>query len=250
MLRPALAALVLFPAAALAQEGPRFAFTLGAGIEARPGYFGSDEIEVGPDLGFSFGYLSLGGLSFGVPDPDGVSEGLSFGGAFRYIGERSSDDYEELAGLEDVDAAIELGGAVRYATSLFGAFAEIRYGVTGHESLVADLGLDLIARPTDRLTLRAGPRIFVGSDDFAATYFGVTEAEAAASSFAAFEAEGGVLSAGVELTADYRLSDLWGLEAGLRFDRFQNAAADSPITAEDDQLTASLAVTRRFDFGF
>jgi outer membrane scaffolding protein for murein synthesis (MipA/OmpV family) len=250
MLRPALAALALLPAAALAQEGPRFAFTLGAGIEAKPGYFGSDEVAVGPDFGFSFGYLSLGPLSFGNPDPNAADQGLSFGGSFRYIGERSSDDYEELAGLEDVDAAIELGAAIRYTAPVFDAFAEIRYGVTGHESFVADLGVDLIARPTDRLTLRAGPRVFLGSDDYAATYFGVTAAEAAASSFNAFEAEGGILSAGVELTADYRLTDLWGLEAGLRFDRLQNDAADSPITTEDDQLTASLAITRRFDVRF
>lgn len=244
----ALALLALAPVAGLAQEGPRFAFSLRGGVEARPGYFGSDEVTVGPDLGFSFGYLSAGPLSFGNPDPDALSQGLRFGGSFRYIGERSADDYEELQGLDDVDAAIELGGAIRYTESWWDAFAEIRYGVTGHESLVADLGMDFIARPSDRLTLRAGPRLFLAGDDYAATYFGVTGSESDAS--APFEAEGGVLSAGVEVTADYRLSDLWGIEAGVRFDRLKNDAADSPITAEDDQVTAFLGVTRRFALGF
>ena len=257
MLRPALAALLaLIPVATLAQDGPRFAFTLGAGVEAKPGYFGSDEVTFGPDLSFSFGALSVGPLSFGNADPDGLSQGFDIGGSFRLVNERSSDDYEELQGLTDVDRAIELGGALRYSASWWDAFAEVRYGVTGHESLVADLGLDLVSRPSDRLTLRAGPRIFLGSDDYAATYFGVTEAESLASAadgtgaFAAYEAQGGILSAGLELSAHYRLTDLWGFEAGLRYDRLQNDAADSPITTEDDQLSANLGVTRRFDIRF
>lgn len=257
MLRPALAALLtLLPAATLAQDGPRFAFTLGAGLEAKPGYFGSDEVTFGPDLSFSFGALSVGPLSFGNADPGGVSQGFDIGGSFRLVSERSSDDYEELQGLAEVDRAIELGGALRYSASWWDAFAEVRYGVTGHEAVVADLGLDLVSRPSDRLTLRAGPRIFLGSDDYAATYFGVTEAESLASAadgidvFPAYEAQGGILSAGLELSAHYRLTDLWGFEAGLRYDRLQNDAADSPITTEDDQLSASLGVTRRFDIRF
>ena len=84
----------------------------------------------------------------------------------------------------------------------------------------------------------------------------MTEAESLASAadgidtFAAYEAQGGILSAGLELSAHYRLTDLWGFEAALRYDRLQNDAADSPITTEDDQISASLGVTRRFDIGF
>lgn len=257
MLRPALAAsLALLPAATLAQDGPRFAFTLGAGVEAKPGYFGSDEVTFGPDLSFSFGALSVGPLSFGNADPGGTAQGFDIGGSFRLVNERSSDDYEELQGLTDVDRAIELGTSLSYSASWWDAFAELRYGVTGHESLVADLGLDLVSRPSDRLTLRAGPRVFLGSDDYAATYFGVTVAESRASAaddtdaFPVYEAQGGILSAGLELSAHYRLTDLWGFEAGLRYDRLQNDAAESPITTEDDQLSATLGVTRRFDVRF
>jgi outer membrane scaffolding protein for murein synthesis (MipA/OmpV family) len=250
MLRPALAAAAaLLPLQALAQDGGnRFAFDLRAGVEARPGYFGSDEVAVGPDLGFSLRGLSLGPLSFGGTGE--VEQGLGLRGSFRFLPGRSADDYEELQGLEDVDAAVELGGGLSYSESWYEAFAVARYGVTGHESLVADLGMDLIARPTDRLTLRGGPRVFLGSDDFAATYFGVTASEADASAFPAFEAEGGILSTGVELSADYRLTDNWGLEGGVRYDRLRNDAATSPITAEDNQLSAFLGVTRRFDIQF
>ncbi|EYD72098.1 hypothetical protein Rumeso_04868 [Rubellimicrobium mesophilum DSM 19309] len=251
MLRPVLAALAaLLPLAAQAQEGNRFAFTLRGGIEARPGYFGSDEVTVGPDLAFSFGALSLGPLSFGDPDSEAIPEGWGFRGSFRYLPERSADDFDELAGLDDVDASVELGGGISYSQPWWEAFVVARYGVVGHNAWVGDLGMDLIARPSDRLTLRAGPRVSWGSDRFASTYFGVTSAEAAASDFAAFDASGGVLSAGLEASAEYRLTDLWGIETGVRWDRLKNDAADSPITQDDDQVSAFVGVTRRFDFRF
>jgi outer membrane protein len=254
MLRAALLA-VLLPLPAFAQSldasgGPRLAFTLGAGVSAVPGYFGSDEAAPGFDLDVSSPYLSLGPLSFGSDGEGDAAQGLGFRGSFRYIPERSSEDYEELAGLEDVDAALEIGGGLSYAQPWWEAFAVARYGVLGHGALVGEVGLDLIARPTDRLTLRAGPRLFLGSDDFAATYFGVTEAEAARSDFAAFDAEGGLLSTGLEASATYRLTEAWGVTGEVRYDRLQNDAAESPITAEDDQFSASVMVTRRIDLRF
>ncbi len=274
MLPPALAAmLALVPAAAMAQDGPRLAFTLRGGVEARPGYFGSDELSVGPDLRFSLGYVSLGSLSFGDPELGPDPLGLGVRGSFRLISARSSDENEELEGLEDVDTSVEIGAGLAYTQPNWEAFADLRYGVIGHGSLVADLGVDAIIRPTNRLTLRAGPRLFLGSSGFASTYFGVTEAESEASlravphddgpaedliaghivlepAFEPFEAEGGILSAGLEVAVEYRLSDLWGLEGGVRYDRLRGDAAASPITAEDDQLSAYLGVTRRFDIRF
>ena len=78
----------------------------------------------------------------------------------------------------------------------------------------------------------------------------MTEAEAAASDYAAYDAEGGLLSAGVELQAAYMLTERWGIEGAVGYDRFLNDAEDSPITVEDEQFTARLGVTRRFDFRF
>lgn len=247
----ALAVLVPLQAAAQTDErGPALAFSLGAGVSSVPGYFGSDEVETGPEVAFDFGGVRLGPIGFGGAGPEEIRDGFGFEGSFRFIPERSADDYEELTGLEDVDAAFELGGGVSYARPWWEAFVVARYGIGGHESVVGEVGMDLIARPSDRLTLRAGPRILVGSDDYAATYFGVTEAEALASDFDAFEAGGGLMSAGLEVGATYQLTEAWGVEGNVRLERLRGDAADSPITAEDDQVTASLAITRRFNFGF
>lgn len=231
-------------------SGPALGFTLRGGVGAAPSYFGSDSIEAAPDIGFELNYLRLGGFTIGDPDPLYRPSGFGVTGSFRYIGERTSGDDPELAGLDDVDASLELGGGLRYATDLYEIYGNVRYGAIGHEAFVGELGADIFMRPTDRLTLRAGPRAFFGDSDYASTYFGVTAAEAGASSFSAYAPSGGLLSAGVELGAGYRINDTWGVDAAIRYDRLQNDAADSPITSDDTQLSARIGLTRRFTLGF
>lgn len=242
-------ALVPFGAAAQSVDGPGLAFTLGAGVEALPDYFGSDEVTAGPGFSFDLGYLSLGPLTFGSRDFDAIPEGFGFRGSFRYVPERSGEDFEGPNRLgEEVDAAFEIGGGVRYAQPWWEAFAVARRGFGGHDGVVGEVGMDLIARPTDRLTLRGGPRLFYGDDSFADTYFSTAEDTDRAGPD--FEASGGLLSSGLEVGAEYRLTERWGLAANVGYERLRNDAADSPISEEDEQVSASLLVTRRFDIRF
>ena len=266
MLRLAAFALALSTAAATAQDlGPTFkstqgqgsaiGFTLSGGIASSPEYFGSDEEEIGPALGAQVNYLRLGGFTFGDPDPLFEQTGVSFGGSFRYISSREADDSSELIGLEDVDTSLELGGGLRFSSTNFAAFGDIRYGVVGHNAFVAEAGADVILRPSDRLSFRAGPRVLFGDSDYASTYFGVTAAEqtastAAGTGFTQFDASGGLLSAGVELGMSYRISDTWGVDATVNYDELQNDAAASPISRDDKQVSASIGITRRFTLGF
>ena len=246
-----LAALLPLSVAAQSDErGLALAFSLGVGAGTAPGYFGSDEAVGGPTFEFDFDAVRVSRFGLGRYGPAPIADGLGFNGSFRIVSERTADEYDELEGLDDVDATYELGGGGTFSRPWWEVFAVARQGIGGHESLVGEVGMDLISRPTDRLTLRAGPRILVGSDDYALTYFGVTPFEATTSDFAAFEAGGGVMSAGIEIAAAYSLSEKWDVEAQLNFDRLRNDAADSPITVDDDQLGASLALTRRFNFGF
>lgn len=246
------AVLALVPATAMAGDGvPDLHLTLGAGVAATPEYFGSDEYSLGPTGSLRIGYARLGGLTFGRLE-DGEQRGLSFGGALRFIGERSADDYPELSGLADVDASLELGGSVSYTADAWRAFGELRYGVIGHESLVGTLGADAIWRPSDRLTLRAGPRVEWGSSDFNATYFGVTAAEAGASGLDAFEPDSGVYSTGVEVQAIYDLNDNWEMVTTYSYNRLVGDAGDSPIVQQgtDDQYGVSLVFRRAFTLDF
>ncbi|MEY1556128.1 MipA/OmpV family protein [Yoonia sp. R2331] len=246
-MRHAILALVLTGSAATAQDGPAgIAFELGIGAQSAPGYFGSDSNQTGPTGSFALDRFTFGSLGTSGED----KTGLGVTGSFRYIGARTSDDYAELTGLNDIDAALEVGGGVTYTGPNFEVYAVARRGLGGHEGYVGELGGDLIFYPSQAVTLRVGPRLLAGDDDYAGTYFGVTAAEAAASSFSAFEASGGAMSRGVEISADYALTSDWGLTGTLRYDELLNDAARSPITQSADQVTVGLVVTRDFSFGF
>lgn len=251
----AIFAILAGPALAEAHD-PAFRanFTLGLGAQSAPTYFGSDETTIGPTGSFGFGSLNIGSLSFGGGDPNGIG----FKGGFRYIGERSGDDYAELTGLDDVDAALELGGGLTFTDTANGttdnwgsySFAEVRYGVVGHETWVAEIGSDLVYAPTRDLTLTLGPRLFGGTDDYSATYFGITQSEAESSTFPAYNAGGGILSRGLEASATYNVTDIWGITGTVTYEEFLNDAADSPIVQQgsSDQISASILLTRSFSF--
>lgn len=249
LLSIAFIAAVLAPGVATAQERS-LNFSLGGGIVAAPEYFGSDNTEASFAPSFTFGSLKFGRLGFGngvrgVPD-----NGLSFGGAFRVIGDRTSDDSPELAGLEDIDTAVEIGFGLTLQQTNWKAFGEVRKGVTGHSGLTGTLGADLILRPNDRWVLTAGPRVNFGDDEFANTYFGVDGSTTSA--FDSFDAGGGALGAGLEVAGTYYIDDKWALEGALSYERLLGDAADSPITqnGSDDQWRVRVGISRAFNLNF
>ncbi|WP_043767802.1 MipA/OmpV family protein [Roseivivax isoporae] len=240
------------PVISTQSSGPALVFTLRGGVGTAPEYFGSDEYEVVPDLGFGLRYARLGGLEFGDPDPWAASRGFGFRGSFNYIGERDADDYDELDGLDDIDAAVELGFGVGYTERNWSVFADIRRGFGGHEAVVGEIGGDIIVRPSEALMVTFGPRLFYGADGYADTYFGVSADEAAASpTLTEFDAEGGLLSAGVELGMRYKLNENWGIEGAVTWDQFTHDAEDSPIVRQGDrdQWGARIGLTRVFRVG-
>lgn len=250
-MRLCLIALICLPSLGAAQdalpEGQNgISFTLGLGPESAPEYFGADDNEIGATGSFSLHQLELGPISRG--GGDGL--GLQFKPSIGFVSERSADDYDELDGLDDVDFSFEIGGGLSFTAPGYEVFANVRQGVSGHNAVVAEIGGDLFYRPSDELTFSMGPRVIWGSDDYAQTYFGVTAGESAASSFDAFDADAGIVSAGVEAKAEYQFNDDWGLTGKVSYDQLRDDAADSPISASDDQVSASVVITRRITLEF
>jgi outer membrane scaffolding protein for murein synthesis (MipA/OmpV family) len=243
------AALSLAPMIATADSGPALSFSAGPGAKVAPGYFGSDSYGVGATGGFDFGRLRVGAIEIGDPDPDAVLMGLRPRGSFRVIGARTSADHPELVGLDDIGLSVELGAGLGYRADGFLAYADARYGVVGHESCVAELGADVIFRPGADWTVMAGPRALWGSEGYTSTYFGVTSAEAASSALTEYAPGDGFVSAGLEIGATYRVSRDWSLDGTLAWERLTRGAAGSPVVQDDDNVTVSLVLLRRFSFG-
>ena len=233
-------------------QRPTLNFTLGGGASLGPSYFGSDEYSVLPRLPVNFTFLRIGSMEYGSTDPDAINSGFGLRGMFLYIPERSASDHPELTGLNDIDATLLLGLGLEYTTPNFETFADVGYGVIGTNAFVGRVGADWVTRPSDALTLRIGPRLFLMSDKFANDYYGVTVAESAPSGLAVYDPSGGLMSAGLQFRASYMLNDSWGLDSAVIWDRLMSDAADNPITAlgRDDQFTFQIALTRRFTWEF
>ncbi|TFF20411.1 MipA/OmpV family protein [Jiella endophytica] len=233
--------------AAVDYGGDDFVFELGIKGVIDPEYLGSDDYRILPGAIFSVEYLNLPGLgSFG--GPDGL--GFSIGPAFNVVGERKVSDHPELNGLDDVDTTYEAGIKVSYEWQYAEVYGSARYAFGGAEGFVGDAGANLIARPTDTVTLKLGPTVSFASKEYMETYFSVSPGEAAASGgkFSTFEADGGVKSVGVAASARYEFSPDWFLNADASWDKLVGDAKDSPIVkaGDDDQYSFTLGVSKKF----
>ncbi|ATX66536.1 MipA/OmpV family protein [Roseinatronobacter bogoriensis] len=239
---------------ALAQDRA-LAFSLTGGAGIAPSYFGADDYRVSPAGRLGFTGLRFGSVQLGDPDgPARFVEGTRIRGAFRYIPKRKGSD--ELAGLDDVDAALELGLGVHHSAEWWEIYGDLRYGVIGHKAVAGEIGANLIYRGAEGLTVFAGPRADFGNARFARTYFGVTDSEVAAlppgSNLEAYRPSGGFHSVGLEIGGYYPLSADWGVSGTVRYDRLRGDAAASPIVKQGsrNQISAEIGLTRHFNLRF
>lgn len=228
---------------------------LGVGAKIQPRYEGADEYIVSPFPIISLDYLNIPGLlEIGGSDRVG---GLSIGPSFRFIDERDPDDDPDLFGTRSLDRTYEVGLRVGYEIALdpvYGIelYGEGRYAFGEAEGFVGGLGIDAIARPTNRLELKLGPRTSFASSDYMDTYFSVTSAESLLSGgrLDAFEADAGFKTVGLLASARYEFRPNWFLNTEFGYDRLIGDAGDSPIVdaGSEDQFFAGFGLSRRFSF--
>jgi MipA family protein len=241
------AALLSQPATA---QDRAFAFSLTGGVSAVPSYFGAESYRVAPSGSFGFTGLRFGNVQLGNPDdPRLFAPGTGLRGAFRYIPRREGAD--ELAGLNDVNAALELGLGLQHTSEFWQVYGTLRYGVVGHGAFAGEIGANALYRGRGGLVVHAGPRAELGNARFMRTYFGITPAEASPA-LAAYRPGGGLYSIGVEIGAYQPLSANWGITGSVRYDRLRGDAAASPIVRQGrrNQLTATIGLTRHFNLRF
>ncbi len=238
---------------ALDASTPDVVMTLRAGVAVSPSYFGSKHYDLGPDIAARFDFVRFpGGFEYGSSRSVGFRQGWGLQGSFRYIGKRDSDAHDEIKGLDNIDFSAEAGLGIGYEQRNWRVFSDVRYGFLGHNAWVGDAGADGIAYPLPGLTLTAGPRFSFGSNQFAQTYFGISNQESINSGLPAYDASGGLLGAGVEIGARYLFNERWGVEGAANWQRLLNSASDSPVTqtGSDDQYSLRIGITRRISLDF
>lgn len=169
--------------------------------------------------------------------------------AFNYVQERSSSDASYLAGIPDRDFALELGPGAAVRLGDFRGWANIRYGLTGHNGFVGDIGVQYAVNPVERLAVAIGPRVGFATDNYMETYFGVP---ASATALPAYDPDGGFKDVGFTLDASYALTERVRIVGRGGYRHFVGDALDSPITkaGNDQEFSVGVGLTYRFGFNF
>ncbi|MEL7214473.1 MAG: MipA/OmpV family protein [Pseudomonadota bacterium] len=243
---------------------PGWHVTAGFGLVGGPSYEGSGANQVNLVPNLSAGYrdafsLSIRGAEyFFRPNEDlkltaiatllpGRDEDQD-GGPFTIGG----GETDRLRGMGDIDRSLGLGGAIAYDYGPGEIKAKLVQGVDDTAGLRGELGVALngvISTPGPPLIWSFGPKLLFQDQNAAQTRFGVSQAQAGATGYAAFSPEGGVYANELSGTLVLPLardgsSTLVGF-GGLR--RLEGDAAQSPIVAERTGLRLGLVWGRRFN---
>jgi outer membrane protein len=158
---------------------------------------------------------------------------LSLGVNARLRGARKSDG--DYAGLPEVGRAFEAGVMANlWATDWFRLHASVMRGLTGNSGWVADVSADLAFRRGPG-TIGFGPRVGFGNQDYMHTYFGLTDAEAAANpavsrlGLGGYAPGGGLRYVGAGFTGAWRWTPHWRSTANFYYHRLGDIGSDSPI---------------------
>jgi len=238
---------------------------IGGVVLVKPKYEGSDEHEVvgapfiipdfsshDADSGLSqFGkrlsFKSIDDIRFRAFEWKNIELGPIAG----YRGGRDESDGDRLGGLGDIDAGLVVGGyvGVRLGSVLLDASASTQ--VSGDDSGVivragAEVSHDVT--PQLRLTTRVGTTF--ADEEYAETFFGITQNQAGRSTvgLGTYDAGAGLKDVHLDLNARIDLSETWRLQLGARYARLVGDAADSPIVETEDQFSGRLSLGYKFDF--
>jgi outer membrane scaffolding protein for murein synthesis (MipA/OmpV family) len=150
--------------------------------------------------------------------------------------------------MGDVKARAELGGYVNVVLAPdVSVTSSLRYGSGNDGSgLVVDLGAGYSTPVAAQWRLGVGIGISLVNADHMQSYFGITTAQAAASGYRPYTAEGGVRNSRVNATLTYLASARVAVTAGLSSNTLLGAAADSPLVRRTSSLNGLLAAAYAF----
>lgn len=233
------------------EEGPRRT-RVGVGMQLVPSFPGADEQSVRPLFDVA---RTRGDKPYAFEAPD-ESFGFSLlrSGNFAAgpaVGIQGSRDAKDVgAAVPKVGFTLEAGGFAQYAFSEdFRARLELRKGFGGHKGLISNLGVDFISREGNKWLLSIGPRLTLADNRYQDAYFSVAPQDAIPSGLPAYDADGGVQSAGAAVGYIQQFSPRWGLYSYAKYDRLLGDAVNSPIVRQlgsRDQFSGGLAITYTF----
>lgn len=229
------------------QGETQWGFSGGGGAIVSPHYSGDDDYGVSalPFARVSYSdvfYASVPeGANIKFFDKDGLSATATAKFAFsrnedgsapfRIAGTRTTD----LIGLGDIDAAIELGGTLKYALGSWSLTGAARQAVSGHDGLVGEISTHYstsIRGYGPPIQFSFGPSLNFGDGDYMNAYYGVTDVQSAASGLSQFKSSGGLYSAGLSLSVTAPVTNRSALFLQASLSQLTGDAKDAPLVTE------------------
>lgn len=242
-----LAAAVLTAALGLASPAARvqaaddggWRFTVGGGAFVVPDYPGSNDYEVrpAPVLRVQKDNLYIETHSSGIRAnvlPHGRFE---LGPVLRYGGGRDNVEDAAVDRLPDVDDELSIGvfAAVKFP-DLLDERDSLGLGIEAAEAAdngaTLKLGVDYDRKIAKRLSLGVGLSTTYVDDDYAQTYFSVSDAGAAASGLSRYDAGGGFRDVTLSLTGRFAVTASIGVGAVAGISKLLGDVADSPVVED------------------
>jgi MipA family protein len=245
--------------------------SVGGGIISTPDYEGSKKTISGVLPTVSVSYLSKEYGKFGS-DPRrglswtpvlkdeysfGVGLGVDFGRKDNANGTVFQPGSKLLAGMGRIKPSAEFNVFGHYTLGV-PIYAQFSKGLSdgkinaltrereGHGGARLEVGFDVPWKPTNELTLTFSPNVVWADKKYQQAYFGVTAAQAAASKFKAYSADGGVKSAGLNIGANYQLDKHWAGTMSASINQLRGNAANSPLVSRKGQATLVVGASYTF----
>ncbi len=246
--------------------------SIGASVVSTPEYEGASKTVTGlaPSLSISYktqdyGTFSLGGKGLGaawtIIDKEDYSFGITLGANTGRVDNKDGTLFrpgsKRLRGMGEIKSAAE-----------YGVFGHVNAGVpimlsvvrgagdgkpnardrslSGHGGTRVELSTDIPWQISSNFTLSFSPNIVWADKKYNQAYFGVTSAQAANSSFKAYNAGAGIKSVGLTVGGEYKFTPNWSANAGVAVSQLRGDAAKSPLVQKKAQTTVTAGVNYKF----
>jgi MipA family protein len=218
-------------------------------VSYRLGDYG--KVGIDPRAGLAWTPISSDAYSFGV----GLA--LDYGRKDNANGTVFQPGSKLLAGMGRIKPSAEFNVFGHYTLGV-PIYAQLSKGLSdgkinnlnrerdGHGGTRIELGVDVPWKATKDLTLTFSPNVVWADKKYQEAYFGVNAAQAAASKFKAYTADGGVKSAGININADYKLDKHWTGSVNASFNQLRGSASKSPLVSSKGQTTVFAGFTYTF----
>jgi MipA family protein len=213
-------------------------------------YQGSDQRRtlVLPILSYQWANGWFAGVTNGIGINFSGSSQMQYGLRLTADVGRKESRTNALRGMGDIDPAAEAGAFFNYffPQGLF-LTSSVRYGAAvNNKGLVVDLGAGYSTAITPSWRLTAGTGITLTNARYMQSYFGVTNAQSAASGYAVYSAGAGARDLRANMALSYSIDQKTSVTAALSASSLLGDAKKSPLTRKRTSETAIVAITYAF----